>query len=110
MAIGQDLRTYLLTKSAVTSVVGTRIFPGYMPEKNLIYPAIIYSVVSRASDMQLRQAGAHAVTRIQLDVYSQSALTRDSLAETLRNELQGFPSATTTMGNSSVTGVWLADE
>ncbi len=102
MAIGQDARTYLLSKSAVTTVVGTRVFPNFIPEKNTSYPVIVYAVVSQVPAHNLAGGAGYAETRIQLDVYCKTAVERDSLTEILRNELQGFAG---TMGSSTVSSV-----
>ena len=106
MAIGADVRTYLLTKSAVTTVVGTRIYPGFVPQKISTYPLVVYSVVSSIAKDLLTGGAGWAETRIQLDVYATTAVARDSLVEILRDELQGFPTTSSkTMGSSTVTAV-----
>ena len=105
MALGADVRAYLLSKSAVTNVIGTRLYPGFVPQKNSTYPCIVYQVISSSPQHHLGGGAGFAHTRIQFDIYSTTAATRDSLADVLRDQLQGFPSSTTTMGNSTVTSV-----
>ena len=102
MAIGADVRTYLLTKSAVTSVLGTRIFPNVIPLKNTTWPCVVYGIVSQAPAHHLTGGAGYAWTRIQLDVYATGPVSRDALVEILRDELQGFSG---TMGSSTVSAV-----
>lgn len=102
MAIGQDLRTYLLTKASITSLLGTRIFPNKIPQKNSDWPCVVYQIISQNPGHTLEGGADYAETRIQLDVYSETALARDALVEALRNVLQGFRG---TMGSSTVSSV-----
>ncbi len=87
----QGIRTYLLSKSAVTSVTGTRVYSDFMPQNNAIYPAIFCSQVSQLPAHTLETGGGYAESRVQIDVFANHASDRDSLVEVLRNELQGFP-------------------
>ena len=99
-----DIRTYLLSKSSITSLIGTRVYPDYIPQKNSTYPAIVYQVISDTPDHTLAGAALHTGTRVQLDVYAETSLVRAQVVEALRNVLQGFPPAgTTTMGSSDST-------
>lgn len=102
MAIGQDVRTYLLTLASITSVVGTRIFPNKIPQKNDSWPCIVYQVISQNPGHTLAGSAEYAGTRIQFDVYSETAIVRDSLTEAIRNAMQGYRG---TMGSSTVSSV-----
>lgn len=102
MAIGQDVRTYLLTKASITTLLGTRIFPNKIPQKNSSWPCVVYQIISQNPGHVLSGCAEYAETRIQFDVYSDTALVRDSLTEALRNVLQGFSG---TMGSSTVSSV-----
>ena len=102
MAIAQDVRTYLLTKSAVTTLVGTRIFPSFIPQSNTTYPCIVYNLINQLPAHMLSGGAGYAETRVQLDVYATTLLVAESLAEVLRDELQGYKG---TMGSSTVSSV-----
>lgn len=90
-----DLRTYLLSKSSITNLVGTRVYPDYIPQKNSTYPAIVYQIISDTPEHTLAGAALHTGTRVQLDVYAATALVRAQVVEALRNVLQGFPPTST---------------
>lgn len=97
--IAPDVRTYLLTKSTISGVVGTRIYANKLPEKNVTYPCIVMALVTQLPQHHLQGGAGYAESRVQLDVYSTTAAARDSLAEALRDELQGYSGA---MGSSTV--------
>jgi len=101
MAWPADLRTYLLSKSSITNLVGTRVFPDYIPQKNSTYPAIVYQIISDTPEHTLAGAAGYTGTRVQLDVYAATSLVRAQVVEALRNVLQGFPpTSTLTMGTT----------
>ena len=107
--LGQDVRTFLLSKSAITSLIGTRMFPDVIPEKG-IFPALVYFQVSQVPQHTLPATAGFAWSRIQFDAYatgSTGASQRDALVEALRNELDAFPApgTTPTMGGSTVNAV-----
>ena len=107
MAIGSDVRTYLMSESSVTTLIGTRCFPDYIPQKNSTFPCIVYTIVSQVGQHHLAAGAGFAWTRIQFDCYAATSLVRWSVAEALRNVLQGFPAAGAahTMGSSTVDAV-----
>ena len=102
MAIGQDVRTFLLSKSSFTSVVGTRLYAGTLPQRVTTAPFVIYSIVSQNAAHHLGNGAGFAETRIQFDVYAITPEARDSLVEIIRNILQGYSG---TMGSSTVSSV-----
>lgn len=104
MSISTNLRKYLLSKSAITSLVGTRMFPRKIPQKNSAFPVIVYRIVSQDAAHHLAGGAGYAGTRIQLDVYSETETETDALAEAIRNQMQGYSGA---MGTASVTSVVL---
>lgn len=46
MSVESDVRTFLLSKAALTALVSTRIYGIFMPE-DPVYPNIIYTLISR---------------------------------------------------------------
>jgi|CZCB01.1.fsa_nt_gi hypothetical protein len=73
MLIQTKIRQYLSTKTALVELVGTRIYPGYLPD-SVVYPAISYSRVSnvrpRVKDGHIKEARP----RFQFDVWAESYL------------------------------------
>ncbi len=104
MSVKTDIRRLLLSKSAITSLVGNRIFPSFIPQKNRAYPAITYSLVSNNSAHHLQGGAGYGEQRLQVDVYAITEESRDAVVEALRNQLQGFPPAGTsgTIGAGTV--------
>ncbi len=104
--IGQSVKTYLLSKSAVTNVAGTRVFSDYLPGSITTFPSVVMLQVSQVNPQHLTAQCDYAETRLQLDVYSDQASTRDSFANTLRDEMNGFSG---TMGSVAVSEVKLVN-
>jgi len=104
MSLQTDIRRLLLSKSAITSLVGNRVFPSYVPQKNAAWPCITYTVVSNNSAHHLQGGAGFAERRLQIDVYAKTEESRDNVVEALRNQLQGFPAAGTsgTIGAGTV--------
>lgn len=65
----QALRAFLLSYSAITDLIGTRIYPDILPQ-DPTYPAITYQEISGPRDYT--QQGADGVTtyRVQLDLWA----------------------------------------
>jgi len=104
MSLQTDIRRLLLSKSAITSLVGNRVFPSYVPQKNAAWPCITYTIVSNNSAHHLQGGAGYAERRLQVDVYAKTEESRDNVVEALRNQLQGFPAAGTsgTIGAGTV--------
>jgi hypothetical protein len=81
------IRTYLLSKSAVTTLVGTRIYSDIV-EQNATLPAIAMSKISTRHDHTLSDMAGLAHCRLQFDCYADTATggraTANSIAETIR--------------------------
>ncbi|OME59482.1 tail completion protein gp17 [Paenibacillus odorifer] len=99
MAIETKLRDYLLSVKEIQSVVDTRIYPGWLPEKP-IYPAIAYLVISGVSHHNIPVA----YPRFQFSVFSTKYSEVKELAEEIRSALQRYQGS---MGGVRVLqGVW----
>lgn len=46
MSVESDIRTFLVSKAALTALVSTRIYGIFMPE-DPVYPNILYTLISR---------------------------------------------------------------
>jgi acid phosphatase class B len=104
MSLSTDIRRLLLSKSAITSLVGTRVYPHHVPQANATYPSITYAIVSNDSAHTLAGGAGYAARRLQIDVYAKTETSRDAVVEAIRNQLQGFPPAGTsgTIGAGTV--------
>lgn len=104
MSLGDDVRTYLMSKAAITSLIGTRMYGFKMPQKNNTFPCVVYNQISQNPAHVLSGAADYNETRLQFDCYGTSSISANAVAEALRNQLQGFPTtASSSMGSSTVT-------
>lgn len=107
MSIETALHTYLSAKSEITSIVGTRLWRGHLPQSfNWASPALTFWKVSEVHDHNIDGGGGCARARIQVDCWHKSSSTAvvDDLAEQVRLALQGFDGL---MGDVPVTSVVL---
>ncbi len=90
MSIRDDLRTYLLTKSGITNLVGaTGVWPGYAGQGKAL-PYIVLTTVSDVPDHDMDGANTWTVARIQVDCWATAQLGADALAEAVRNACDGY--------------------
>lgn len=103
MAFGEDVRTYCMTKSGITSLIGARMYATKMPQSNRTFPCVVYTQVSEVPGHTLAGAADYSQTRMQLDSYAETKIASRAVAEALRNQLQGFPTTSaSSMGASTV--------
>lgn len=81
--IGKALRTRLLSVSAVTDLVSTRVYPMTKPEGALM-PCVVYRRITGTSDEYLGGTTGAAMMRIQFDCYANSYSDAEGLAEQVR--------------------------
>ena len=83
-AIGEAFRTKLLSYSAVSTIVGQRMYPDALKQRATL-PAIVYFVVSTERDHYLGGMTGSAHARIQLDCYASTRTAASALASAIRN-------------------------
>jgi len=86
---GSNIRTYLLTKSAITDLVATRIRPDVLAQGDAL-PAIIYTELYTNHQHTLTGAAGIEECLLELMCYSSTRAQADSLADLVRQQLQGF--------------------
>lgn len=89
MAILQSIRTRLLSQTAVTDIVGTRIHPQWRPQDGAL-AAITLQRISEDHVHNLEGGAGLARPRIQVDCWSSKYSEAQSLGEAVREALQGF--------------------
>tara|TARA_B100000809_G_scaffold154054_1_gene151418 strand:- start:1083 stop:1505 length:423 start_codon:yes stop_codon:yes gene_type:complete len=104
--IGKGLRTYLLTDTAIAADVGTRIFPRAMPQDATL-PAIVFQLISSISVDQVDSAAGIANALVQVDIYGETHLAANNLAEDVRNAVHGYSGS---MGSETVQSVGIANK
>lgn len=93
MTIEEGLVTYLRSVSAITAVVGQRIYPRLVPQGNQSgsnLPAITYQMVSGNPLQSLSGSSGFTTERIQLNCWALDDSTARSLRELLRLNLDGY--------------------
>jgi len=111
--IDNDIRTYLLTQSPITSIVGSdatgspaRISPSDRRE-GITADSIVYERVATDHEHNLTAAQGYSTAIFEFDCISTSKAGAKALGEALRGEMDGFRG---TMGSTTVTGVLMEDE
>lgn len=94
------LRTYLMTKTAVTNLVSGRIYPNYLPQKPNVMPSVVLREISGEPEDHLTGGGGLRHTRIQVDCYGETHLTCEPLREAIRVSVK--PSTKATWGTQAV--------
>ena len=89
MTIETALYSELSTTAEVTAVVSTRIFPQVAP-LTVPYPFIVYSVINSIPEHHMGGASALTNVSLQLDVWAETVGELITIAEVLRNDLDGF--------------------
>ena len=95
-----DFRTVLLGDSGISALVGTRLYPDLLPQ-NPTLPALTYTQVSGIRETNLDGPMDLVERRIQIDGWTETALSRETLAEAVRLALNGFQGP---LGGSPETG------
>ncbi len=86
--IRSGLRGYLLDDMAITAVVGERVHPVALPQGEQ-RDSIVYIRISGQGDHYLTQPSGLSRPRIQIDCYSQAPGTASSLADLVKERLDG---------------------
>ena len=89
---GKAFRTYLQTKSGVTNLISTRMYPDNLPENHTL-PCAVYYVISDVKEHHLGGAAALATVRIQVDCYAATRTGANALAEAIRDAADGYSGA-----------------
>ena len=106
MSIRTDLRTYLLSKTGITTLIGQRIFACRRPQ-NVTGDALCFWRTSGGHDHNLQGSSGTAIPTFALEVLSTDYMAADTIAEAVRQAMQGFSGS---MGSTVVKSVILADE
>lgn len=87
MAVEKAIRDYLLTKTAVTSLVGTRIWPDvieqtWTPTQG---PCVTYEIISSDEEHYLANRTGFVSTRFQFVCYASSRMSANATARAIKN-------------------------
>lgn len=81
-----SLRAYLLTKTALTALVSTRIYSGTVPQ-GVDYPHIMITDISTFPRQGIASEDGQDEDRVQFDIYGAKYLECDNIQKELRTAL-----------------------
>ena len=87
--IGKAIRLRLLNDTAVTDLIGTRLYPRRIPQ-GVENPCAKYQMISSMREGALDGGSGIVNAMIQIDIFSDSHLEAETISEKIRERLQGF--------------------
>lgn len=87
--IEDGIRAYLLTKTAITNLVGTRIRPDKLHQSD-VRPAIVYEITEEESQTDLDGDGGLVKATVTFSCEAEVRSTARQLCEELRKVLAGY--------------------
>jgi hypothetical protein len=105
------LRSFLLGSAPIAAVVASRIYPIKLPQ-GITAASVVYSRISGAGDYHLQGLSGFASHRFQIDAWAPTADAATSLADLVRDRIDGYRGD---MGTGSppvvtVLGVFMVDQ
>lgn len=92
--ITKAIRGYLLDQSAISTIIGTRIYGSVLPQQNgkltTPLPACTIEIISGSSDSALYGGTGLAIQRVSIACYSKKIDTTRTLAESVRVAMLGL--------------------
>lgn len=104
MSIEADLFTYITGKANITALIASRFYPNIKPQ-TAVYPAAVYSFITRDNDNALLSASGLVSGLLQIDAYSYTHAEVIAIKETFRNALDGYRNKD--MGSTFINGITL---
>lgn len=106
MPLVHDLRTFLLSKPAVTTIT-QNIHRNAIPEEISQLPWVRYRRTNSNDDITHDQQGGLTQTIFSIDCFGSNQTTADELADAVRTSLRGYRGA---MGGTLVHGAFIRDK
>jgi hypothetical protein len=79
MKLGQYIYAKLSATSAVTALVGSRIYPVFIPE-DATYPAIVFSITNQPTDNQKERKSDHDTSQVTFTYWAEVKQGADAYA------------------------------
>lgn len=87
--VGKAMRTRLLNVSAVTTLIGTRIYPLTLPQ-GVTLPAVRYQRISGNSDEYVGGTTGAASARLQFDIFADTYASGEAVREAIRQAIDQY--------------------
>ena len=78
----------LVNDSTVTALVGTKIYPTFIPE-NIIFPAVVYRITEK-QPLDTKDGVYGSVDTLLIEVYDKGGAQTVSIADTIRTALDRY--------------------
>ena len=98
--------SYLISKTSITSLVSTRIYPLIAPEGSA-WPFIIYQRIGSSHEHNMSGSSGLVTATVQIDAYAEAYSSAKSIGAAIRNVLDGYRGL---MGSTFVSRCHLGDE
>ena len=109
MSIQSALYEHLKDDAGILAIVGDKVYPVVAgPDDSL--PYITYQLISRQHEHDLGAASGLARTRIQVNCWESTAALAETLADTVRDSLDGFRGTMGTVNTEAVKATLLDGE
>jgi len=82
--IGKAFRTKILSYSAVTTLIGQRMYPDNLLQSSAL-PAVVYSKISTERQHQIDNITKSAFVRFMIDCYATSREVANDISHAMRN-------------------------
>ena len=106
MTLEEGLFAYLTAVPGIAAQAGTRVYPAPAPE-DPTYPLIVYQRISTVRVRSMTGPSQLAQARMQINAHAATYATAKTLADELRNALDGYQGV---MGTVPVSGSFLEDD
>jgi len=90
MSFKSDLYAYLTGVSALTTIVGTRIYPNFMTDPNSPRPYITYTLSTNENVDHLLDPSSLVRQTLQFDIWADAAVQSWDIQTQLRKALDGY--------------------
>lgn len=98
MSIEADMKTYILTLTSITDIIGARIYYQKLPEDPIL-PAIVYNRISSTRSRTHDGDSDLSKPRIQYSIWGSTPINVMALADAFEDEFKSFSG---TAGSSTV--------
>jgi hypothetical protein len=105
------LRSFLLADASIAAAVGVRVYPIKLPQGTTAV-SIVYNRISGGGDYHLQGLSGFAHHRFQIDAWASTANAATSLADLIRDRIDGYRGDMGTDSPPVVTvhGIFMADQ
>jgi len=88
MSMGADLKTYLLSKTEIASIVSGRVYPVILPQ-TVVLPAISYQLITQPVELNITGEYKRSAY-FQIDCWAKNYVDADSLCDKVESALNGY--------------------